>query len=104
MKALLLLSLGKFINDICEVKLLIILSSSPKPGTHFLENNKIIGVHNVETLHEQRTISAVTLHDMTCATKNKAGALCFATGMMSKLTTSNLAQAMMLQRSKIHSI
>ena len=41
-------------------------------GPHFLENNKIIcSVHNVETLHKQRMISIVVLHEtlnmMRCA-------------------------------------
>ena len=53
-------------------------------------------------------ISAVKLH-VTLNVKrlqkqNKAGTLGFSTGMMLKLATSNLPQAMMLQRSKIHSI
>ena len=53
----------------------------------------------VKTLHEQRMISTVTLHVtlnvIRSGNQNKAGAPCFSTGMMSKLTTSNLCEALM---------
>ena len=41
--------------------MICILSSSVELGTHFFEKNNW-SVHNVKTLHEQRTISIVTLH------------------------------------------
>ena len=67
-----------------------ILSSAVQPGTHFFENNKIIGVFTMLKLREQRTISAVTLHLMLNAIRRtqpkQSICHCFSTVMMSKLT------------------
>ena len=83
----------------------MVLSSSVKPGTHFLENNKIIGVFTISKLGEQRTISAVTLHverDTMCATKIKQVFLVF---WGDDVEIGHFRpQSMMLSRSKIHSM
>ena len=83
----------------------LLLSSAVQPGTNFLENNKIIGVFTVLKLcvNKERLASNVTCnveHDMMYQPKQSI-CHCFSTVMMSKL---NLRQAMMLPRSKIHSI
>ena len=77
-------------------------------GPLFWELQNNWSVHNVETLREQRTISVLTLHvtlNVIRRTQPKhSRRTCFSTEIMSKLTHFKPRQAMMLPRSKIHSI